>query len=67
MVDMERESVQNGKIRKTGWTRRSGKKGGGGDAISQLGRDRGRSRRMAALMIGISRVAAAMHYRGLHP
>jgi len=25
------------------------------------------SNRMAALMIGISRVAAAMHYRGLHP
>ena len=36
--------MQNGKIRKTGWTWRGEKKGGGSDAISQLGRDQGRSR-----------------------
>ncbi len=35
--------------------------------VLELANQKGVSHRMAALMIGISRVAAAMHYRGLHP
>jgi glutamate dehydrogenase (NAD(P)+) len=35
--------------------------------VLDLAHHKGVSHRMAALMIGISRVAAAMQYRGLHP
>jgi len=37
------------------------------DEVTALAKERGASRRMAALMIGISRVAQAMRFRGLHP